>query len=135
MLFNGLAVLVALGCTQLQAQSAPARPLLVESDPVGDIVLDARGVPVGEVLRSIAASEGFEVVIDEGIARPLVHLNVSSEPMEDVLRQILRGRNHALIYDSDTASLDQVIVLTPSKPGRASARRGRGRGVGRNARR
>jgi hypothetical protein len=37
-------------------------------------------------------------------------------PLEDVLREVLRGRNHALLYDRGGESLTQVIVLDPSGP-------------------
>jgi hypothetical protein len=139
-LLDVMAVLtILLYGTPAHAGSAPAPTLHFESTATGDVVLNARGATIAEVLRSIGAMEGFEVVIDERVPRRLVNLNVSQVPVEHVLRQILRGRNHALVYAGDPVSLKQVIVLAPSaprKPRAASSRRpSRARGSGTAARR
>ena len=124
--------LTVLGAAAVRASGAQVPGLRFESSATGEIRLDARGVNVAEVLRAIAEEGGFEVLIDERIPRPLVNLTMPMAPIEDVLRQILRGRNHALVYDGDTASLSQVIVLAPSsprRPGLASFRLRNGAGV------
>jgi hypothetical protein len=100
--------------------------LRFESRPSGEIVLDARGATVAAALDSMAASGGFEVAIDRHIPRPLLNLTVRAGSIEDALRQILRDRNYAFVYDADTEALETVIVLPPSvprAPGRASPNR------------
>jgi hypothetical protein len=92
--------------------------LRVDSNTAGEIELDARAVPLEEALNAIASKTGFEVVIDPGITRPPVNIAVSMSPVEDVLRQILRGRNYALVRDADDGFLYQVIVLPPPAPPR-----------------
>jgi type II secretory pathway component GspD/PulD (secretin) len=116
-----LLVLFASATVRAGAQSAPA--VRVESSTTGEIEFDARGVPIEEALQAIAAKAGFEVVIDEGIKRRPVNMAVPMASVEDVLRQILRGRNYALVHDADDASLRQVIVLPPPAVRRPAARR------------
>jgi hypothetical protein len=87
--------------------------LRVESSTTGEIALDARTVTIDDTLHAIASEAGFDVLIEPGIQRPPVNMAVSMAPIEDVLRQILRGRNYALVYDADDASLSRVIVLRP----------------------
>ena len=109
-----LAVLVILLGTATVRGGAQASPILrVESNTGGEVEIDARGVTIEEALWAIASKAGFEVVLDPGTARPLVNMAVSMAPVEDVLRQILRGRNYALVYDAGDVSLSQVIVLPP----------------------
>lgn len=113
-----LALVMTFPAASLNAQVTGA--VQVESSPSGDLMLDARGAQLAQVLHSIAAMEGFDVVMDERIPRRPVHVSDSRGPLEEVLRQILRGRNFALIYDEETAALAQVIVLRPSTPRRPS---------------
>jgi len=116
-----LAVLLApVASTAARAGAAPKPVLHFESGTNGEIGLDAREVTLEQVLLAIAGKGGFEVVIEDGVDRPLVNLTVPMAPLEDVLREILRGRNYAFVRDADTASLSRVIVLAPSaarKPG------------------
>ena len=107
-----LALVLLLGSTTVQAETQP-RILRIESSTSGEIALDARAVTIDDTLLAIASEAGFDVMIEPGIQRPPVNMEVSMAPVEDVLRQILRGRNYALVYDADAASLSRVIVLRP----------------------
>jgi hypothetical protein len=119
-------MLVALLASQMAAAPAQADGALqVESNAAGEIEVDARGAALDEVLSAIASKAGFQVAIESGIQRPPVNLAVPMAPVEEVLRQILRGRNYALIYDAHDSSLDEVIVLRPSTPGYPSSVRRR----------
>jgi type II secretory pathway component GspD/PulD (secretin) len=109
------AALLLLGSTAVSAGAEPA-VLRVESNTGGEVELDARGARIDEVLGEIASKTGVDVVIEPGIARQPVNMEVSMAPVEHVLRQILRGRNYALVYDGDDASLTSVIVLPPPAP-------------------
>jgi hypothetical protein len=116
----GLVVgLVLLGSPMVRAGTEPKAPLHVESNITGEIGIEARGVTLDEALGAIASKAGFEVVIEPGVARPPVNIAVSMAPVEDVLREVLRGRNYALVYEGDDTSLSQVIVLRPPSPRRS----------------
>lgn len=116
---------VAAISTAQRSMGEPTSVLRVESSATGEIELDAHWVPVAEVLHAIAAEDGFEVVMEEGIARPLVNATVETAPVEDVLREVLRDRNYALVYGADATSLSQVFVLPPSSPRSPSTPRAR----------
>ena len=113
-------LLVLVAGAAVQAETEPTSVLRVESDATGEIGLEARGVTIEQALAAIASRAGFEVVIEHGIQRPPVNMAVSTAPVEAVLRQILRGRNYALVYDAEDASLSRVIVLAPSAVRRRS---------------
>ena len=95
--------------------------LRVESNTAGEIGLDARGATLEDVLNAIAAKTGVEVLIEPGVTRPPVNITMPMAPVEDVLRELLRGRNYALVYDGQDALLSQVIVLRPSVAGPRTA--------------
>jgi hypothetical protein len=109
-------------CIAAPTWGASTSVLRIASNTDGEIELDARRVTIMEVLHALAAEGGFDVLIAAAGVRPLVNTTVQMAPLEYVLRQILRGRNHALVYDA-AAALSQVILLapsTPQKPVRAS---------------
>jgi len=97
--------------------------LLVESLAKGEIRLEARGVRLADALEAIASKGGyFDVEIDDAIERPLVNVNLPASPVEEVVRQVLHGRNYALFFDSE-GTLTRVIVLPPSSPPNSSGAR------------
>jgi hypothetical protein len=119
---SALPVIVALvqilSAAAVQAGPDTGPVLHVESAPSGEIELDARGVTIEQTLRAMASEAGFEVMIQEGLPRPPVNMVVSMAPVQQVLRQVLRGRNYALLYDGDE-SVSRVIVLPPPSKRRA----------------
>jgi hypothetical protein len=117
-------LITMLGIVPVRSAAAGLR---LEAGGGGEIALDARGVPVGQVLDAVAEHGGFDVVMARGITRPPVNLTVPMAPIEDVLLQILRGRNYAVIYDGDRGAVSRVIVLRPSTASRSSARAARPR--------
>lgn len=117
----GAAILLGLlAGIPVRAWGAPASVLRVVSRPGGEIELDARRAAITEVLRALAAEAGFEVVLDDGIARPPVDATLQTAPLEDILRDVLRDRNYALVYDGDDG-VSQVILLAPSAPRKPGA--------------
>ena len=80
---------------------------------------------IADTLQAIASKAGFEVSIEDGIERSPLNMVVSTAPVENVLRQILRGRNYALIYDANDKLVREVIVLPPPVVPRPAWRRGR----------
>jgi hypothetical protein len=115
-----VALAVLLASTTVRAGTQPNPVLRVDSGTAGQVGLDAHGVSIDEALQAIASEAGFEVVIEPGMQRPPVNVALSMAPVEDILRQILRGRNYALVYDADAndPSLSRVIVLPPPAPGK-----------------
>jgi len=112
------ALLMVVGSTTVRAGTEPTPVLRVASNTSGEIEIEARRVTIEQVLGAIAAEAGFEVTVaPPGIPRAPVNMTVPSAPVESVLRQILRGRNYALVYDGDDAFLSQVVVLPPPAPG------------------
>jgi len=111
---SALALMLLLSTVGVGAGWAQKRVLHVEPGVDGDIALEARGVTVGETLRALGAETGFRVVIDDGIQRPLVDVEVAPSPLENVLRQVLLGRNYAVYSASADSDPSLVIVLPPS---------------------
>jgi hypothetical protein len=104
------------------AESACAGPVLqTNTNEAGEIALDARGVGIEQALNAVAEEGGFDVWIQEGVTRPPVNVTVPMLPVEDVLHEILRGRNYALIYDGDGDGVSRVMVLAPSNASRSRA--------------
>jgi hypothetical protein len=112
-LVGSAVLLIVVSSPTARAGMEPNSVLRVESNTNGEIGVEAIGVSIGDALRAIGAKAGFEVVIEEGITRRPVNLALSAAPVEDVLRQILRGRNYALLYGGDEESPTEVIVLPP----------------------
>ena len=114
----GLVVLLV--SATVRAGGQPDSTLRVESNTSGGIEIDARGASIEATLLAIASQAGFEVLLDPAIARPAVNIAVPMARVEDVLRQIMRGRNYALVYDAGAASPSRVIVLPPPAVGKPS---------------
>lgn len=98
----------------LAAATADAGVLRVEANERGEVGIEARGVTVAEALRAIGSEVGFAVVIDEGVKRELVDVELSAAPVDAVLRRVLLGRNYAVYSDSEDSPPSVVIVLPPS---------------------
>jgi hypothetical protein len=131
-----LALMAALFTSVPARSGTAAKPVLrFESSPSGEYGLIARGVTIRQALAALAERAGFEVLMDEGVKRPLVNLTIPIVPIEDLLHEILRGRNYSLVYDEESASLSQVILLAPSTPGRARPARPPARKAAAGARR
>lgn len=92
-----------------------AATLHLESNGDGEFVLAARDAAIIDALNAVGEEAGFEVLADRGPRRPPVNLQIEDAPVEDVLRQLLRGRNYAVVYDD--GDISRVILLEPSTPG------------------
>lgn len=85
--------------------------------------VEARGVSAAEVLREIGAKVGFAVV-EIGGTGPALTISIKDAPLEEALRQLLRGENHALAYrDSGTGmaggGIATIVLLGPPTSARA----------------
>jgi hypothetical protein len=87
------------------------------------VSIEARGVGLGEVLREIGAKVGF-VVVDNGADRVITaDVLIRNVSLDDALRQLLRGENHAVLYSrvagdapsgSGASAIAQIVLLGPS---------------------
>jgi hypothetical protein len=129
-----VAVVVALFVAGLQcpagADEAVARVRLA----IGPAWVSVHGhdVRVSEVLAALGAKAGF-TIIGVGSERPVEHLSVEGPTIADVVRQLLRHEDHALVYREDTISASRpidTIVLLGSRGGVPAPSTARGSGSG-----
>lgn len=95
--------------------AAAAADIEVDRDEDGALAITAQNVPIIDALEAVGAEVGFEVVATRGPKRPAVSLQLEDAPLALVLRELLRGRNYAVVYDDDAVS--RIILLEPSTPG------------------
>ncbi|MBI3796723.1 MAG: hypothetical protein HY268_07120 [Deltaproteobacteria bacterium] len=102
-----------------QQSGAEERMLRVVSSPAGLTVV-AQGVGVEEVLREMGKQMGFAVTAKEAV-RPTVNVSITDAAPEEVLQQLLRGENYALVYRKakgksaqGTERIAKVLLLSPS---------------------
>jgi hypothetical protein len=118
------ALLVLLEGPALADGLAPQLRLSVEPSRVS---VEGRGVRVAEVLSALGAAAGFSVT-GVGSEAPVDHLSIQGPSMADVLRQLLRDEDHAVVYREDTPSapraIDTIVLFgsrAPSVPPTGSA--------------
>lgn len=99
--------------------------LRVDYDPPR-LSVEAREVGLGAVLRAIGAKVGFGVVETVPSSRD-VTLSIRDESVDDVLRQLLRARNHTTIYrltglpSAGTGPIDRIVLFGDSVTATAAA--------------
>ncbi len=81
-------------------------PLRVDYHPPR-LSVDAHGVTLARVLGEIGAKVGFTVV-SNGASSTLVHVSIQDASVEELLRQLLRGENHTVLYLAGGAARDAV---------------------------
>jgi hypothetical protein len=97
-------------------QAAPGVRLSIEPARVW---VEGRGVRVSEALAALGARAGFTV---SGLgASPVVeHLSVEGETVADVVRQLLRHEDHAVVYREEATSpsrhIDTIVLLGRRAP-------------------
>lgn len=69
----------------------------------GNLTMEVKNATMGELLEAIARTAGVDVYIASGFqsAGERMTLQIVAEPLEDVLRRILRGYNYAAIYEKE----------------------------------
>jgi hypothetical protein len=103
---------LALGC----CAPVDAAPLRLTAGDDGAMAIDARDASIADTLNALASQSGFDVWLDDRQRRPPVTLQVERASIEELLHELLRGRNYAIVYGGD-GGLDRVIVLAPSTAG------------------
>lgn len=119
-----LATLVAL--LLMAPGGASAAPLEIEHGDTGWTVR-ATGARVEDVLGALAEREPFAVAMQLGVERPLVDVDVRDASLDEVLRDVLRGRNYVITYRSfayrdagDGLAVSRVELLLPRPPSDAT---------------
>jgi len=59
--------------------------------------VEAKDTSLPELLQEIGAKVGFAVV-DMGISRSSLTVSITRKALEEILRQLLQGENHAIVY-------------------------------------
>ncbi|MEW6271933.1 MAG: STN domain-containing protein, partial [Thermodesulfobacteriota bacterium] len=76
-----------------------------------------------DVLDALAEEEGFDVVMQLGIERRPVNVDLRDVTLEEALRRVLRRRNYAIAYEEtdDGLAVSRVHVLLPAAAVAASS--------------
>ena len=99
--------------------------LRVDYDPP-QLSVEAREVSLGAVLRAIGAKVGFSVVEPVPSSRVLT-LSIRNASLGDVLRQLLRAKNHTMIYrvgglpSAESGTIDRIVLFGDSVTATAAA--------------
>jgi len=87
----------------------------------GNLSLEATSVTVSELLGAIARKAGIDVFIARGcqFGGERRNLKVAGEPIEDVLRSILRGYNYAAVYvkENDNFRISALKIYPEGQQG------------------
>ena len=76
--------------------------------------VEARGVSLAELLRVIGTKVGFAVVDHPGLLHPGLTVSIQDATLDMVLRQLLRGESHVVVYqDQGEARIDKIVLLDP----------------------
>ena len=125
-----LSVLALLGGAAVSGAGAEPRLRVEYRPPV--LTVEAAQVGVAEVLKAIGERVGFSIV-EAGGPGPPVTLSVSGS-LETILRHVLVGTSHALVYRNDaggagarigdverTSDIEMIVVLGPGSGGGGQA--------------
>lgn len=84
----------------------------------GGWTVRATGARVEDVLGALAEHEPFAIAMQLGVERPLVDVDVRDASLDEVLRDVLRGRNYTIAYRDagDRLAVSRVEVLLPRPP-------------------
>ena len=73
--------------------------------------VEAKGVSLQQVLGAIGEKLGF-VVVDYGRGDRLITFSLQDASTEEVLGQLLRGENYALVYDEQRKQIAKLLLLS-----------------------
>ena len=104
--------LVGMACPVADADGGSSR-LDVDYRPPR-LSVEASGLTLAEILSAIGAKVGFTVE-DAGAPSGTVTVSIHGASVEDVLRQLLRGTNHSVLYLQEASPgstpIDKVVLL------------------------
>lgn len=116
---RGILAIVAMSLWMVPTGAVAGEPTLVLDYRPPLLSLEARGVPLREVLARVGKAVGFQVVAGDAASSP-VDVLMREASLDDVLRLLLRGENHTLLYrpgevKGDPPALDRVVLLGASQ--------------------
>lgn len=104
-----MALVVGLGTVPGSTAERKADLKVLYSAP--RLSVEAKGVSLQQVLGAIGEKLGF-VVVDYGQADRLITLSLQDASTEEVLGQLLRGENYALVYDEQRKEIAKLLLLS-----------------------
>lgn len=92
-----------------------APPLLHAAGHIGSpaFSLDARGVPLGEVLKKVSNDTGYQIIVDSEWANWPVSGSFKNLPVDLGLRRILSHLNHSIVFNEADHRIAIVIKSSP----------------------
>jgi hypothetical protein len=105
-----VASVVGLGVTMAGTAAERKTELSVTYDPPR-LSVEARGVSLQRVLGEIGQKLGF-VVVDYGGSDRLITFSLQDASAAEVLEQLLRGENYAVVYEGQRKEIAKVLLLT-----------------------
>ena len=75
--------------------------------------VEAKGVSLQRVLGEIGKKLGF-VVVDYGASDRVITFSIQDASIQEVLEQLLRGENYAVIYGEQRKEIAKVLLLKSS---------------------
>lgn len=92
----------------LNTARAGDRPEVSYSD--GLLSVKAVNTPLLPVLESIGKAAGVEIFVSRNLKPGDISIQITDEPLEDTLKQMLRGLNYAAIYSKDMDSWRMIAL-------------------------
>ncbi len=88
----------------------------------GNLTMEVQNAGLSEILEAIARTAGVDVFVARGFlpGGRKMSIKIADEPLDDVLRQILRGYNYAAIYvkEGDDFRVASIKIYPEGQQGR-----------------
>lgn len=97
------------------ANADKTTPLIAFDPSSGNLTVDILDMPTTDVFKQVAQEAGVEVMIGDGI-KSTISAKFESIPLEKGVKKLLRGINHALIFN-EKSELLSVRILPEGKGG------------------
>jgi len=117
---GALALLASLGPFGI-ARAADDPRIKIDYDPP-NLSIDAHRATLAQILSEIGSRVGFTLVDSRASSEPL-DVSIQRSPVDEVLRRLLRGENHTVVYATGGgAGIDTIVLL--GGPGIAASSNG-----------
>jgi hypothetical protein len=111
----GVCALLLLGCLTVAPAGASESPTLrLDLEHSQDLVVDAHGVPLEQLLKALGENLNFSVDISPLASRASAVSGKFEGNIDEILSDILRGSNYVAQYGPQ--GLSKLVVAAPSGP-------------------